>query len=144
VNANLDRVHIAPTNAFAAITRDYEAGELQRRLDLGEQAAIEYARHHIHLEMNERAVLLSEDQKVTGLRLAREEASRAIIITMRDFLLTLEQIGRINSADAVYDAAAEAGRTPSRRVLLDQHEPMLRDAVARLLGRAEPGGDDEP
>jgi hypothetical protein len=63
---------------------------------------------------------------------------------MRDFLLTLEQIGRINSTDAVYDAVAEAGRTPSQRELLDRHEPMLRDAVARLLGRAEPGGDDEP
>ncbi|HEY2618797.1 MAG TPA: hypothetical protein VGI78_15765 [Acetobacteraceae bacterium] len=144
VNANLDRVHIAPTNAFAAFTRDYQAGEQERRLDLGEQAAVEYARHHIHLAMDERAVLLSEDRKVTGLRLAREEASRAIIITMRDFLLTLEQIGRINSVDAVYDAAVEAGRTPSRRELLDQHEPMLRDAVARLLGRAEPIGDNEP
>ncbi len=141
-NANLDRVHIAPTNAFAVFTRDYESGEIERRLDLGEQAAIEYARHHVHLEPNERALLLSEDRKVTGLRLAREEASRAIIITMRDFLLTLERIGRINSADAVYDAVVEAGRTPSRRQLLDQHDPVLRDAVARLLSRAQPEDDE--
>jgi hypothetical protein len=104
VNANLGSVHIAPTNAFAAFTRDYEAGNFERVLDLGEQAAIEYARHHVHLEHNERAVLLSEDRKVTGLRLARDEAERTIIITMRDFLLTLERIGRINSADAVYNA----------------------------------------
>jgi hypothetical protein len=144
VNANLDRVHIAPTNAFAAFTRDYEAGEIERQFDLGEQAAVEYARHHVHLEPSERAVLLSEDRKVTGLRLAREEASRAIIITMRDLLLTLERIGRINSADAVYDAVVQAGRTPSRRELLDQHDPMLRDAIARLLGRTEPGARDEP
>jgi hypothetical protein len=141
VNANLERIHIAPTNAFAAFTRIYEAGEIDRQADLGERAAVEYARHHIHLEPNERAVVLSEDRKVTGLRLAREEASRAIIITMRDFLLTLERIGRINSADAVYEAAADAGRTPSRRQLLDQHDPSLRDAVARLLGKAQPGND---
>jgi hypothetical protein len=144
VNANLDRVHIAPTNAFAAFTRDYEAGEIERQFDLGEQAAVEYARHHVHLEPSERAVLLSEDRKVTGLRLAREEASRAIINTMRDFLLTLERIGRINSADAVYDAVVQAGRTPSRRELLEQHDPMLRDAIARLLGRIEPDARDEP
>ncbi|HEY1934787.1 MAG TPA: hypothetical protein VGG99_22505 [Acetobacteraceae bacterium] len=142
-NAHLDRVHIAPTNAFSAFARDYEAGLIERELDLGERAAIEYARHHVHLEPDERVVLLSEDRKVTGLRLAREEASRAIIITMRDFLRTLEQIGRINSADAVYDAAVAAGRTPSRRELLEQHDPALRDAVARLLGRAAPESEEQ-
>ena len=73
---------------------------------------------------------------MTGLRIARDEASRAIIITMRDFLVTLERIGRINSADAIYDAVLAAGRMPSRRELLDQHDPALRDAVARLLGRS--------
>jgi hypothetical protein len=144
VNANLDRVHIAPTNVFASFTRDYETGGIERQLDLGEHAAIEYARHHVHLESDERAVLLSEDRKVTGLRLAREEASRAIIITVRDFLITLERIGRINSADAVYDAVVEAGRAPSRRELLDKHDPIVRDAVARLLGRAEQGDDGNP
>ena len=144
VNANLDRVHIAPTNVFAAFARDYEAGEIERQLDLGEQAAIEYARHHVHLEPDERAVLLSEDRKVTGLRIAREESPRAIIITVRDFLVTLERLGRINSADAVYDAVVAAGRTPSRRELLDQHDPLLKEAVARLLGRTEPGGGDDP
>jgi hypothetical protein len=143
VNANLDRVHIAPTNAFTAFARDYEAGLTERELDLGERAAIEYARHHIHLEPDERAVLLSEDRKVTGLRIAREESPRAIIITMRDFLLELERIGRINSADAVYDAVVAAGRTPSRRELLDQHDPTLRDAVARLLGRSAPASNDD-
>jgi hypothetical protein len=141
-NANLDRVHIAPTNAFATFARDYEAGLTEREPDLGERAAIEYARHHVHLDPHERAVLLSEDRKVTGLRLAREEASRAIIITMRDFLRTLEQIGRINSADAVYDVVVAAGRTPSRRELLDQHDPTLRDAVARLLGRPAAASDE--
>jgi len=141
-NANLDRVHIAPTNAFAAFARDYEAGLIERELDLGERAAIEYARHHVHLEPNERAVLLSEDRKAAGLRLTQGEASRAIIITMRDFLRILEQIGRINSVDAVYAAAAEAGRTPSRRQLLDQHDPALRDAIARLLGSTASEGDD--
>jgi hypothetical protein len=40
-NANLDRVHIAPTNAFAAFTRDYEAGLTDRERNLGERAAIE-------------------------------------------------------------------------------------------------------
>lgn len=60
-NARLDRVHIAPTNAFAAFARDYEAGLTDRELDLGERAAVEYARHHCHLEPDERAVLLSED-----------------------------------------------------------------------------------
>lgn len=142
-NANLDRVHIAPTNAFAAFARDYEAGLTEREPDLGERAAIEYARHHVHLGPDERAVLLSEDRKVTGLRIARGELPRAIIITMRDFLLTLERIGRINSADAIYDAVVEAGRTPSRRELLDQHDPMVRDAVARLLGRTEPGDEGQ-
>lgn len=142
VNANLDRVHIAPTNAFAAFARDHEAGLTDRELDLGERAAIEYARHHIHLEPNERAVLLSEDRKVTGLRIVQEEASRAIIITMRDFLVELERTGKINSADAVYDTVVAAGRTPSRRQLLDQHDPAVRDAVARLLGRSGPEQGD--
>ncbi len=61
---------------------------------------------------------------------------------MRDFLITLERIGRINSADAVYDTVVAAGRSPSRRELLDQHDPLMKDAVARLLGRTKPGGDD--
>jgi hypothetical protein len=144
VNANLDRVHIAPTNAFAAFTRDYEAGLTDRELDLGERAAIEYARHHIHLEPDERAVLLSEDRRVTGLRIAREEGARAIVITVRDFLLILERIGRINSADAVFDVVVAAGRTPSRREVLDQHDPILRDAIGRLLGRPKPNDGDQP
>jgi hypothetical protein len=142
VNANLDHVHIAPTNAFAAFARDHEAGLTERELDLGERSAIDYARHHVHLDVDERAVLLSEDRKVTGLRTAREDSLRVIIITTRDFLLELERIGRLNSADAVYDAVVAAGRTPSRRELLDQHDPKLRDAVARLLGRNPPASED--
>jgi len=62
---------------------------------------------------------------------------------MRDFLLELERIGRINSADAVCDAVVAAGRTPSRRELLDQHDPTLRDAVARLLGTSAPASNDD-
>ena len=121
-------------------SRGYKAGEIQCQLDLGEQAAIEYARHHVQLEPDERAVLLSKDRKVTAIRLAREEAPRAIIITVRDFLITLERIGRINSADAVCDTVVAAGRTPPRRELLDQHDPLMKDAIARLLGSKKPDG----
>jgi hypothetical protein len=93
------------------------------------------------MSIRNRTNVQCEDRKVTATRLAREEAPRAIIITVRDFLITLEHIGRIN--DAVYNTVVAAGRTPSRRELLDQHDPLMKDAIARLMGSKKPDGKDK-
>jgi hypothetical protein len=138
VNTNIDRVHIAPTTPLPPSLAAMRQARLSVSSILASKRQLNM-RGHVHLEPDERAVLLSKDRKVTAIRLAREEAPRAIIITVRDFLITLERIGRINSADAVYDTVVAAGRTPSRRELLDQHNPLMKDAIARLLGSKKTG-----
>jgi hypothetical protein len=96
---------------------------------------LEAIRFGLDLHVNERAVFVTEDDRVVrgAFILTVEDRARMIPMTTRDFLLGLEEAHRINSADKVYRIAEDAGRLASRRrVLLEQHE-QARAAVERML-----------
>jgi hypothetical protein len=123
------------TQIFANYLADIDAGNLRRVRDLVERAALEAIRFGLDLHVNERAVFVTEDDRVVrgAFILTVEDRARMIPMTTRDFLLGLEEAHRINSADKVYRIAEDAGRLASRRrVLLEQHE-QARAAVERML-----------
>jgi hypothetical protein len=129
------------TQAFADYLAALEAG-LRTPRDLGERAAVEAIRHTLVLAPDERAVFVTEDDRLlTGTYVVLEvDRDRMISITTRDFLEGLEKARRINSADDVYRRAEDAGRFASRRATLaGQHERAVA-AVRRLLQ----GRDDVP
>jgi hypothetical protein len=129
------------TQAFSDYLAALEAG-LRAPRDLGERAAVEAIRHTLVLAPHERAVFVTEDDRVlTGTYVVLEaDRDRMISITTRDFLDGLEKAQRINSADDVYRRAEDAGRFASRRATLaSQHERAV--AAVRILLQ---GRDDAP
>jgi hypothetical protein len=103
--------------------------------DLGERAAIEAIRHTLVLAKDERAIFVTEDDRLlTGTYVVLDvDRERMISITTRDFLEGLEEAQRINSADDVYRRLARR-----RAALAGDHERAIA-AVKRLLRRR---GDD--
>ena len=136
-DAHKSSVVTVSTEAFLHYVQDLERSPGRRMRDLGERAAIEAIHDAIPLGENERALLLTEDDKVLRQVLVVQPAlsDRIIPLTTRDYLLELEFSGRINSADAVYTAAEAAGRKASMRGVLDQQTGDRRAAVRRSLER---------
>jgi hypothetical protein len=137
---HLEAVRLVPTQAYADLMALRTLDPGRRIRDLGERAALEAIRDAIVLGPQERAVLLTEDDRVvrgTAI-IAPEDRERVIPMTTRDFLLALELAGRINSAEAVYARAEAAGRTVSRRTVLEEQAKPARDAVSTLLARRNP------
>jgi hypothetical protein len=129
------------TQAFSDYLAALEAG-LRAPRDLGERAAVEAIRHTLVLAPHERAVFITEDDRLlTGTYVVLEaDRDRMISITTRDFLDGLEKAQRINSADDVYRRAEDAGRFASRRAsLTSQHERAVAAVKILLQGR-----DDAP
>jgi hypothetical protein len=138
---NSQQVHTISTEVFFNYIESREANPARREKVLGERAAIEAIHDGIHLAPNERAILVTEDDRVLRrvLIVEAELTARMIPITTRDFLEGMEKAGRINSADEVYRRAEDAGRLASKRAALaDQHE-RARQAVDKLLRRPTPG-----
>ena len=138
---NSERVRTISTETFFNYVQSREANPARREKDLGERAAIEAIHDGLHLASDERAVLVTEDDRVLRriLVVEAELTAKMIPITTRDFLLGMEQAHRINSADEVYRRAEDAGRFASQRAALaDQHE-RARQAVDRLLRNRPPG-----
>nr|WP_294506866.1 hypothetical protein [uncultured Rhodopila sp.] len=135
VQKHSKRVRPLMTQIFANYLADIDAGNLRRVRDLGERAALEAIRFGLDLDANERAVFVTEDDRVLrgAFILTVEDRARMIPMTTRDFLVGLEEAHRINSADEVYRIAEDAGRFASRRrVLVEQHQ-QARAAVERML-----------
>jgi hypothetical protein len=88
------------TQAFSDYLATLEAG-LRAPRDLGERAAVEAIRHTLVLAPGERAVFITEDDRLlTGTYVVLEvDQDRMISITTRDFLDGLEKARRINSAE---------------------------------------------
>ncbi len=107
--------------------------------DLGERAAIEAIRYSVVLGGNERAVFITEgDRLLTGTYIILgADRDRMIPITTRDFLEGLESAQRINSAEDVYRRAGDAGRLASTRTGLAGDHARARAAVESLLRRAQ-------
>lgn len=129
-----DQVRIEPTQTFQdeVLLRENPGHKPTR--DLGERAAIEFIRNY-PLPDDARALLLSDDRDVE--RLVVVDPDRLILLTTWDYLRQLEEAQRIQSADAVWDAAREAGRNPPRRDLWSNHDPEIREAVKDMLSRAQ-------
>ncbi|PJN92531.1 hypothetical protein CNY89_28880, partial [Amaricoccus sp. HAR-UPW-R2A-40] len=83
-------------------------------------AALEAIHDAVQLRSNERAILITEDDRVLrqALVFQPELTDRMIPITTRDFLEGLEQAQRIQSVEAVYRRAEDAGRHASQRQAL--------------------------
>ena len=105
-----------------------QAGRLER--DLGERAAIEVIRS-FPLSEKERALLLSDDRDVQ--RVIVVDPQRIILLTTWDYLRQLEAARRIQSADAVFDAARRQGRNPPTVDLWSGHAPEIREAAREAI-----------
>ncbi len=139
VQAHPGRVSAVVTETYAnfLIARDRDPRHRER--DLGERAAIEAVRYGVMLSAEERAVLITEDDRVLrgSFIITAEDRERIIAITTSDFLNGLEAAGRINSADEVYRRAEDQGRAASRRQILEAQHAVARDAVHAMLNRRE-------
>jgi len=131
-----EQVHLLMTQVFTEYLVRLAAGEKPPR-DLGERSAIEAIRYGIVLTDEERAVFLTEDDRLlTGTYIfLGADSDRMIPITTRDFLEGLEKAQRINSADDVYRRAEDAGRLASKRRALASRREQARLAVENLLAQ---------
>lgn len=134
VKAHRDRIELAVTNAFVNFEAAREVNPRAREPNLGERAAIEVIEEPARLSGSERAVLLCEETAITR-RISIRERDRLIELSTMDFLKLLEQERRIQSADAVFDRALAAGRSPSRSEKMAEHDPAIREAVREILRR---------
>ena len=129
--SNEQLVRIEPTAIFGDEIALLELGRRPAR-DFGERAALEVIRT-LPLGENERALLLSDDRDAA--RLVIVDPEKLILLTTWDYLRQLEEAQRIQSADAVIEAARAAGRNPPQRDLWSGHDPEIRDAVRAVLSR---------
>jgi hypothetical protein len=126
-------VLIEPTEVFKNELQRLalQGGRLEK--DLGERAAVEIIRT-FPLAEHERAILLSDDRDVN--RVVVIDPQKIILLTTWDYLRQLEEARRIQSADAVFEAARERGRHPPAVDIWSQHDPEIRDAVRAAIERA--------
>ena len=129
------KVEIAVTNAYVNFEAARSVNPQAREPNLGERAAVEVIEEPARLTADERAILLCEETAVTRRIIVRER-ERIIELSTMDFLKLLEAEQRIQSADAVFDQALAAGRTPSRVEKFAEHDPDLREAVRDTLRAA--------
>lgn len=139
---NAARVHTISTEAFFNYVQAQEVSPGRRERDLGERAALEAIHDALPLAADERAILMTEDDRVLRrvLVIEAELTARMIPITTRDFLLAMEAAQRINSADEVYRRAEQAGRLASQRRSIHEQHQRAKAAVERLLTQAPKDG----
>jgi predicted nucleic acid-binding protein len=132
--AHADAVRVEPTEVFQVEILASEATGRRLSRDVGERAAVEVVRHADLLREGEAALLLSDDRDAR--RLVVVDPARIVLLTTWDYLRLLEEVQRIQSADAVMDAVRAAGRNPPARGLFANHPPEVRDAVREILRQA--------
>jgi hypothetical protein len=138
VKAHHAQVEIAVTNAYV----NFDAARLVNpgayEPNLGERAAVEVIEEPARLQGDDRAILLCEETAVTRRVIVREREKIIELGTM-DFLKLLEAEQRIQSAEAVFDRALAAGRTPSRVEKFGDHDPSVQEAVRDTLRAVQRG-----
>jgi len=144
VQGHSQRVFPLVTQTFADHLTMLETG-LKTPRDLGERAAIEAIRHTLVLGKDERAIFITEDDRLlTGAYvILDQDRDRTISITTWDFLEGLEEAHRINSAEEVYRRAEDAGRLASRRAALAAAHERAIAAVKGLLRRPREEPDQQ-
>jgi hypothetical protein len=130
------QIEIAVTNAYLNFDAAREVNPRAYEPNLGERAAVEVIEEPARLKQDEKAILLCEETAVTR-RIVVREREKIVELTTMDFLKLLEEERRIQSADAVFERALAAGRTPQRSEKFSDHDPSLRDAVRETLRAAQ-------
>ena len=130
------RIEVAVTNSYANFTLLRSVNPTARAPNLGEQAAVEVIEEPGRLQGDARAVLLCEESAVMR-RIIVQDRLKIVEMSTMDFLRMLQDARRIQSADAVFDLAGAAGRTPSRVEKFADHDPAIRDAIRETLQAAQ-------
>ncbi len=134
--AHRSRIEIAPTKAYAVFDAARATIPDLRVPDLGERAAVEIIEEPDRLLGDERGVLLCEETMVLK-RVVVRDRERIVELSTLDFLRILEAEQRIQSAEQVFELAAQVGRFPSRAEKLREHDEATRAAIQRLVKRRE-------
>jgi len=145
VKAHHVQIEIAVTNTYVNFDAARTVNPGAYEPNLGERAAVEVIEEPTRLrDDDEKAILLCEETALTRRIIVRER-DKIIELSTMDFLKLLEAERRIQSADAVFDRALAAGRTPSRAEKFGEHDPSVREAVREALRMPERGrsGDGE-
>ncbi len=132
VKNNHSRIEIAPTNAYLVFDTARQINPNIRQPNLGEQAAVEVIEEPGRLGPDERGVLLCEETALLK-RITVQDKERIVELSTLDFLRVLEAEQRIQSADAVFEQAILAGRTPSTVEKIADHEGAVRETIAQLV-----------
>jgi hypothetical protein len=127
-----DQVELAVTQIFVAFQVAREGDPAFRMANLGEQSAVEVIEEPGRLTDGELAVLLCEETAILK-RIQVTERDKIVELSTLDFLKLLEAQQRIQSADAVFERAMEAGRRPSQVEKFAEHDPEIREAVRETL-----------
>ncbi len=136
VKAHHTEVEIAVTNAYLNFDSARIVNPQAYEPNLGERAAIEVIEEPARLQGDDKAILLCEETAVIR-RIVIREREKIIELSTMDFLKILEAEQRIQSADAVFDRALAAGRSPSRTEKFGEHDPALQEAVRATLRVAQ-------
>jgi hypothetical protein len=126
-------VELAATQAFLLFDAARDSVPGLRRPNLGEQAAVEVIEQPHRLQGEERGVLLCEESAILR-RVSVRDRTRIVEVSTLDYLRLLEAEQRIQSADELFQRAAEAGRMASRVERLAAEDQTTRNAVRRLIG----------
>jgi hypothetical protein len=138
VKTHHSQIEIAVTNAYVNFDAARQVNPGAYEPNLGERAAVEVIEEPGRLQGEDKAILLCEETAITRRVLVRERDKIVELSTM-DFLRLLEAERRIQSADAVFERALAAGRTPSQAEKLGAQPIALQKAVRETL-RAVTGG----
>ena len=136
VKNNHKRIEIAPTNAYLVFDTARQTNPNIHQPNLGEQAAVEVIEEPGRLGADERGVLLCEETAVLK-RITVQDKEKIVELSTLDFLRVLEAEQRIQSADAVFEQAILAGRTPSTVEKMADHEKRWSRLVRQFGGLAK-------
>jgi hypothetical protein len=135
VQQNPGLIQIVPTDTFVDEMHRRESGERKRR-DLGETAALEIANNSKLIGHSGQSFILTEDDAVLdGGFVASNDKRQIFVISTHDFLDVLEAEKLINSAEAVYALAEDAGRLASKRKAEREKELAAVAAIQELIQR---------
>lgn len=134
VKSHRGRVEIAATKAYERYDLARLAAPQLREADLGERAAVEVIEEPDRLQGAERGLLLCEESAVLR-RVVVRDRGRIVEISTLDFLRILEAEQRIQSAEQVFELAANAGRSASRIEKLSAQDEATREAIQSLVRR---------
>jgi hypothetical protein len=130
------QVEIAVTNTYVNFDAARSVNPRAYEPNLGVRAAVEVIEEPGRLQDDAKAILLCEETTVMR-RVVVRERDKIIELSTMDFLKLLEAEQRIQSADAVFDRALAAGRTPSRSEKFGEHDPSVREALRETLRMSE-------